>query len=108
VINKVRNDMVRKGDMLTVSDIVDILSEDLIGVIPDDEFVIISTNRGEPVVLSSDKSIAGNAYYNIARRIMGETVPIIDTDRRKRKKREGLFRKLFGNRFDVTEEEEYV
>lgn len=93
VINKVRYDMVRKGDMLTINDIVDILSEDLIGVIPDDEDVIVTTNRGEPAVLSSRKSAAGAAYKNIARRICGETVPICFRVDGKPKKI-GLFRRI--------------
>ncbi len=106
IINKVRYDMVRKGDMLTVNDIVDILSEDLIGVVPDDETVIVTTNRGEPAVLSAKKSSAGLAYKNIARRICGEAVPIclrVDGQRKK----ENIFKKLFRNGFSYNDEEEY-
>jgi len=106
VINKVRYDMVRKGDMLTVNDIVDILSEDLIGVIPDDENVIVATNRGEPAVLSSKKSSAGNAYKNIARRICGETVPICFRVDGKQKK-QSLFKRMFRSGLQYDEEEEY-
>lgn len=104
IINKVRYDMVRKGDMLTINDIVDILSEDLIGVIPDDEYVIVTTNRGEPAVLSKKKSYAGTAYMNIARRICGESVPICFRADGKRKK-ESLLKKLFrGISYDSEEE----
>ena len=98
--------MVRKGDMLTISDIVDILSEDLIGVIPDDETVIVTTNRGEPAVLSAHRSVAGDAYRNIAKRICGEAVPIcLRLDGKKRKP--GLFRRLFRSGVSYVEEEEY-
>ena len=106
IINKVRCDMVRKGDMLTVNDIVDILSEDLIGVIPDDETVIVTTNRGEPAVLSAHRSLAGNAYRNIAKRICGETVPICLRVDGKRKK-PSLFKRIFKSGFSYEEEEEY-
>ncbi|MDK2800740.1 MAG: septum site-determining protein MinD [Clostridiales bacterium] len=93
LINRVKMDMVKRGDMMTIDDIIDILAVDLIGVVPDDENIIISTNRGEPVV-SDMKSRAGQAYRNITRRVMGEQVPIIDLDIEK-----GFMdklRKLFG------------
>lgn len=77
IINRVRPDMVKKGDMMSMEDIIDILAIDLIGVVPDDENIIISTNRGEPAVAEA-KSLAGQAYRNITRRIMGEEVPILD------------------------------
>jgi len=79
LVNRVRMDMVRRGDMMTIDDIVDILAIDLIGVVPDDEKIVISTNRGEPAVNDS-KSVAGLAYKNITRRIIGENVPIIDLE----------------------------
>ena len=77
LINRVRPVMVKKGDMMSIEDIIDILAIDLIGVVPDDENIIISTNRGEPAV-TEDKSLAGQAYRNVAKRIMGEEVPLID------------------------------
>jgi septum site-determining protein MinD len=77
IINRVRQDMVKKGDMMSIEDIIDILAIDLIGVVPDDENIIISTNRGEPVV-ADGKSLAGKAYRNITRRILGEEVPLVD------------------------------
>ena len=91
VINKVRPDMVKRGDMLSINDIVEILSEDLLGVIPDDENVIIATNRGEPAVLNRE-AIAGNAYFNIARRIIGENVPLMLLNKRKESLLERIFR----------------
>lgn len=72
VINKIRLDMVRRGDMMSVDDVIDILSINLIGTIYDDENIVISTNRGEPVAGSSTKS--GRAYENIARKISGCTI----------------------------------
>ncbi len=77
LINRVRPDMVRRGDMMSIEDIIDILAIDLVGVVPDDEKIVVSTNRGEPAVTDS-KSLAGKAYGNIARRLLGEEVPILD------------------------------
>ncbi len=76
LVNRVRPDMVRRGDMISLTDITDILSIDLIGTVPDDESVIVSANRGEPLVLHG-KTLAALAYRNIARRIMGEEVPLL-------------------------------
>lgn len=70
VINKIRQDMVRRGDMMSVDDVVDILSINLIGTIYDDEAIVISTNRGEPI--AGTRSKTGKAYENIAKRIAGQ------------------------------------
>lgn len=67
--------MVRKGEMMDVEDIVDLLSIDLIGVVPDDEYIITQTNKGEPVV-SNHKAPSGKAYIEIARRILGENIEV--------------------------------
>src|SRR5574344_2621110 len=75
VINRLRPNMVRKGEMMDVDDIVDLLSIDLIGVIPDDEFIITQTNKGEPAV-SNRKSPSGRAYLEIARRILGDNIEV--------------------------------
>jgi septum site-determining protein MinD len=75
IINRIRPKMVKKGDMMDISDILDILSIDLLGVVPEDECIVISTNRGEPAVLGNT-SRAGEAYRRIARRIIGEEVPM--------------------------------
>ena len=77
LINRVRPDMVKRGDMMSMEDIVDILAIMMIGVVPDDENIIISTNRGEPAVIDN-KSLAGQAYRNITKRVMGEDVPLLD------------------------------
>ncbi|MDD2979205.1 MAG: septum site-determining protein MinD [Hespellia sp.] len=79
IINKLRIEMVQKGDMMTVEDVTEILAVELLGVLPDDEQVVIATNQGEPVIGSD--SLAGQAYQNICRRINGESVPIPDYTR---------------------------
>ena len=76
LINRLRIDMVRRGDMMSVEDVSEILAIDLLGVIPDDEQIVIATNQGEPIVGSD--SIAGRAYSNVCRRILGEEIPIPD------------------------------
>ena len=87
LINRLRIDMVRKGDMMSVDDVTEILAVDLLGVIPDDEQVVIATNQGEPVV--GEECLAGRAYLDICRRLAGEDVPIEDYS-----KPEGLLEKL--------------
>jgi len=79
IINRLRIDMVKRGDMMTIDDIIDILAVGLIGVVPDDEKIVVSTNRGEPAI-GDDKSLAGQAYRNIVRRIMGEEVPFLNLE----------------------------
>jgi septum site-determining protein MinD len=79
VINRIKPDMVKRGDMLTVDDILELLAVDLIGIIPEDERVILSTNRGMPISLDG-KSPAGQAFRNIAKRIKGESVPFLDIE----------------------------
>ena len=69
--------MTKKGDMLDVSDIIETLSVKLLGVVPDDRCITVSTNKGEPIVLD-EKSISGQAFRNIAKRITGEEVPLLD------------------------------
>ena len=76
IVNRIRMDMVKKGDMMSIEDVVDILSIPLIGAVPDDENIVISTNQGDPLVGSD--TMAGKAYMNICRRVLGEEVPIMD------------------------------
>lgn len=78
IINRIRSKMVKRGDMMDIEDILDILSIDLLGVVPEDEFIVVSTNRGEPAV-TDNNSRAGAAYRRIARRILGEDVPMYST-----------------------------
>ena len=75
IINRIRMDMVRKGDMMSVEDVTEILSIPLIGAIPDDEQVVIGTNQGEPVIGMG--TLAGTAYQNICKRILGVEVPFL-------------------------------
>lgn len=79
IINRLKVDMAKRGDMLNIDDMIDILSIKLLGVIPDDEKIIISTNRGEPVV-TDELSPAGRAYRNIAKRVTGEEVPFMNLE----------------------------
>jgi len=79
IINRVNFDMVRRGDMISTEDIVDLLAIEIIGIVPEDEKVVISTNRGQPISLDG-KSAAGEAFRNIARRTLGESVPFVDLD----------------------------
>ncbi|WP_130806551.1 septum site-determining protein MinD [Senegalia massiliensis] len=79
IINRIRNDMVKRGDMMNIDDMIDILAIDLLGVVPDDESIVISTNKGEPAV-TDDNSLAGQAYRNISKRIQGEEVPLLNLD----------------------------
>ncbi|MGL4533463.1 MAG: septum site-determining protein MinD [Fusobacteriaceae bacterium] len=88
IINRIRMNMVKDGNMLSMEDIVDILAIDIIGIIPDDENIVISTNRGEPLVYKGE-SLAAQAYRNIVKRTMGKEVPLLDLD-----SKDGLMSKL--------------
>ena len=80
IVNRLRPEMVNQGEMMSADQVVDILAVDLIGVVPDDENIVKSTNLGDPLVGSDlkPKSPAGKAYLNICRRIMGEEIPFLD------------------------------
>lgn len=93
IVNRIRPKMVKKGDMMDIDDIIEILAVDLLGIIPEDEYIVISTNKGEPAV-SNPTSLAGTAYKNIVRRLMGENVPLMSLE-----VDEGFlgkFKKIFG------------
>ncbi|MCS6835266.1 MAG: septum site-determining protein MinD [Anaerolineae bacterium] len=93
IINRIKMDMVRKGEMLSANDVTDILAIKVIGIVPEDESVIPASNSGIPVTLN-EGSRAGLAFRNIARRLLGEDVPFMDLDENK-----GFFQrlsKLFG------------
>ena len=81
IVNRLRPAMVKSQDMLSVEDVQEVLgnSVKLLGVIPDDESIITSTNRGEPASMN-EESLAGQAYRNIARRLRGEQVPFLDLE----------------------------
>jgi len=87
IVNRVRPDMVKRGDMMSIEDVVEILAIDLIGAIPDDENIVISTNTGDPIV-SNQSIVSGKAYLNVCKRLLGEEVDYIDFSEK------GLFSKL--------------
>ncbi len=89
IVNRLRPEMVRSGDMLSVEDVCEILSIELVGIVPDDAEVIDTTNRGEPIVLDPAARL-GAIYDKIARRLEGEMVPFTSFDS------QGFFGKLFG------------
>lgn len=95
IVNRIRPNMVRRGDMMTVEDITEILAVPLLGVIPEDEGIIVTTNRGDPAATVS-ASLAGAGYRNIARRLTGQDVPLMSLT-----PRGGLlstFRRIVGGR----------
>ena len=79
ILNRLRVDMVKRGDMMAIDDVTEILAIDILGVVPDDESIVVSANRGEPAVLD-ETSRAGQAFRDISKRIMGEDVPFIDLE----------------------------
>lgn len=89
IVNRLRPEMVRTGDMLSVEDVCEILSVELVGVVPDDEEVIDTTNRGEPVALDENAKLRP-IYDKIARRLEGDVVPFTTFDNT------GFFGRLFG------------
>jgi len=76
VVNRIKPEMVRRGEMLTIEDVLELLAIDLVGIVPEDESVVVSTNRGSPAALDR-KSQAGQAFRNIAKRLHGEDVPFM-------------------------------
>ena len=81
ILNRLRLDMVKRGDMMTIEDVKDILSIDVLGVVPDDEAIVVSTNKGEPAVTNLN-SRAGQAFNNIVNRILGQKIEIMDFNRK--------------------------
>ena len=79
IINWLRYDMVKRGDMMSAADVIDILAISLIGIVPDDENVVIATNQGEPLV--GNGTLAGKAYQNICYRVTGKEIPFLDFER---------------------------
>ncbi|MCI8327197.1 MAG: septum site-determining protein MinD, partial [Lachnospiraceae bacterium] len=89
IVNRIRIDMVKRGDMMSLGDVRDVLSIALLGAVPDDEAIVISTNRGEP--LTGSNTMAGIAYSNICRRILGYDVPLMNFE-----SKTGFFSKVSG------------
>ncbi len=83
VINRAKPEMIRRGDMLSVNDVLEILSIRLLGIIPEDELILVSSNRGSPLTLDNKNSPAGQAFHRIARRIAGENVPMDEIEPKK-------------------------
>ena len=81
IVNRLRMDMVKRGDMMSSEQVLDILAISLLGVVPDDENIVVATNTGEPLV--GNDSLAGQAYMNICKRITGEEVPLLDLESKK-------------------------
>ena len=88
IINRVKPEMVRRGDMLSTEDVLEVLAIQLIGVVPEDELVLVSSNQGLPAALDP-KSRAGKAFRDIARRLSGEEIPFDDLEAR-----DGFFGRL--------------
>lgn len=95
IINRIKQDMVRRGDMMSIDDIIDILAIELLGIVPDDEAIVVSTNKGEPVVMD-EKALSGKAYRNISRRILGEEVELLNLDEYQEGKLSKVLKVLFG------------
>lgn len=89
ILNRIKLEMIRRGDMLSVNDVLEILSTRLLGVIPEDESILISSNRGAPLALDEQHTPAGDAFMNIARRLMGEKIPLLEIQ-----ERDGFIRRL--------------
>ena len=87
IVNRIRMDMVNRGEMMSIDDVNDILQLNVIGAVPDDENIVVATNKGQPLV--GDDSLAGQAYMNICRRITGEEIPFLDLNGKG-----GFFKKL--------------
>lgn len=88
IINRIRMEMVKRGDMMSVEDVTEILAINLLGAIPDDEQIVVATNQGEPVIGSD--SLSGIAYMNICRRLTGEEVNFLNLE-----KKSGFFKRIF-------------
>ena len=84
IVNRVRADMIKKNDMMSVKDVQEMLGVPLLGAIPEDTEVIVSTNRGEPLVLKKKLTLAGIAYENAARRVVGKQDFLIDLEQPKK------------------------
>lgn len=79
ILNRINPNLVQRGDMLAAEDVLELLAIELIGLVPEDESVLVSTNRGVPIVLEN-KNRAGQAFHNIAKRLLGNDVPFMDLD----------------------------
>ena len=79
ILNRLRAEMVKRGDMMDVADVLEVLGIDLVGIVPEDEMIIVAINKGEPIVYEK-RSRAGSAYLNAAQRIIGKEVPLEEVE----------------------------
>jgi septum site-determining protein MinD len=80
IVNRLKVDMIRRGDMLATEDILEMLAIKLIGIVPDSEAIIVSTNQGLPIALNNNKRLVGQTFRNIAARLLGDDVPFVQLD----------------------------
>ena len=80
IINRIRPNMVKTDDMMSIEDVTNILGITLVGVIPDSEKIIIASNRGEPIVLEEKSSLPGIAFDSTAKRLTGENIDFLNLD----------------------------
>jgi len=90
VINRLKPELVKRGEMLGISDVVELLAIDLIGIVPEDEAILFAANRGQPLAFSRDSSQAGQAFHNIAHRLLGVDVPFLTL------REPGMFQRFLG------------
>jgi septum site-determining protein MinD len=76
IVNRIKPDMVRRGDMLATEDVLEVLVIELLGIVPEDENIIVHANKGIPIALDG-QSAAAQAFRNIAKRILGQDVPLM-------------------------------
>jgi septum site-determining protein MinD len=88
ILNRLNYEMMKRGEMLSPEDVIELLAVDIIGIVPEDESVVVASNRGTPIALD-EKNIAGIAFRNIARRLQGQEVPFLDLERK-----DGFFGRL--------------
>ncbi len=94
ILNRVRPQMMADQQMLSVDEITEMLALPLLGLVLEDPQVIVSTNKGEPLTLSDSASPAARGYHNIARRLDGESVPLLDPSKERQGIRARLMNKL--------------
>ena len=96
IVNRLRPEMIQLNQMIGVEDILDLLVIPLLGIVPDDERIVISTNRGEPLVLDENTNLPAIAFTNISRRLEGQDVPLLDLGAAHDNLITRLRRRLFG------------
>jgi len=89
IINRIKPDLVQRGEMLSIADVVELLAIDLVGIVPEDQEILTAANRGQPLALSNNSSLAGQAFHNIVRRLLGEDVPFLTL------RESGVLRRIF-------------